>query len=459
MVNIDKIKTSLLASYPLFGRIITSAKFIEQDYGTCETNGKNIYYNKTFLEKLTEDQQKFTIAHEVCHIAFDHIKRCKNKNLRLWNIATDAVINALLKKDGLTAPEGIIDKPEAVNFSAEKFYEKLIKEEQTKKDDSKNKSQKDYNKGQSIQDSNKSQNNNHNEKDSQNSNIKDSEDFEENDKGNNKSNDEFDENNVSSHKRWLDEEKDDNKKVKNGTDSNLDKENHPNKEINETKSFKENKKEKLVNLKKLKDKLEKIKTAGPRLPGEETDQEKINLSNIEGKTNLLDWKRILQVNTYSDYDWSFENATIEYGVVTPHLEELPHNETEILLDTSGSVDEELLKNFLRECKNILKDSILSVGCFDTKFYGFQPVKNMTDIDNLVFEGRGGTDFDVAVNSFTPHANNKIIFTDGYAETPKKKSNIIWMVYDGVEISPPGGKVIYIDSKSLEKTKTKKHSNF
>ena len=54
-------------------------------------------------------------------------------------------------------------------------------------------------------------------------------------------------------------------------------------------------------------------------------------------------------------------------------------ETEIVLDTSGSIDDKLLRNFLRECKNILNFYKIKVGCFDTKFYGFTEIKNMKDI--------------------------------------------------------------------------------
>ena len=152
-----------------------------------------------------------------------------------------------------------------------------------------------------------------------------------------------------------------------------------------------------------------------------------------------------------DVDWSYQNASIEDGVVTPHLEEIPCPETEIpcpeteiLLDTSGSIDEKLLRNFLRECKHILQSSKVKVGCFDTKFYGFTEVRNVTDIDQLIFHGDGGTDFDAAVNAFSKRVENKIIFTDGYASMPKNSLDAIWVVF-GEKINPLGGKVIYIDA--------------
>lgn len=129
---------------------------------------------------------------------------------------------------------------------------------------------------------------------------------------------------------------------------------------------------------------------------------------------------------------------------------MPYSENEILLDTSGSVSVELLKNFLRECKNIIKTSRVKVGCFDTKFYGFTEIRSLKDIDNLEYQGRGGTDFEVAQNAFSRRVENKIIFTDGYATMPKEKMNIILVVYGGDKIKPNGGKVIYVDKNELNR---------
>ena len=123
-------------------------------------------------------------------------------------------------------------------------------------------------------------------------------------------------------------------------------------------------------------------------------------------------------------------------------------ETEIVLDTSWSVDEDLLRNFLRECKNILPISKLKVGCFDTMFYGFHDIRTENDIEKVPFEGGGGTNFDVAVNAFTLRVDNRIIFTDGEAPMPEKPLNVIWVVYGDEKIEPLGGTVIHIKPEWL-----------
>lgn len=56
--------------------------------------------------------------------------RSEGKNPKLWNIATDGVINQFLKRDGLKMAPGGVDIAEAINYDAEQLYEKLLQEKQ-----------------------------------------------------------------------------------------------------------------------------------------------------------------------------------------------------------------------------------------------------------------------------------------------------------------------------------------
>lgn len=374
MIDINKIKRKLLVKYPYFGLITANTKFIETNKtDTAFTDGEIICYNANFLNTLTENEQIFVLAHEICHIAFNHINRSEGKNKKIWNIATDAVINANLKKDGLILIKGAINIDEAINYDAEEMYNKLLKE-------------------------------NNNQKEGH-----------------------------DSHSLW-------NKKIetkKNQEQTTI---------VNEKKSFMQNKNERKKQLEKLKETLVS-ESYGIQSNNEENIR---TVNNIGFSKSLIDWRLILKETTKYDVDWSYKNASIEDGVVIPSLEEFPKPETEIILDTSGSIDEKLLRNFLRECKNIFKASNLKVGCFDTKFYGFYEIKNETDIDNMTFYGGGGTDFNVAVNAFSRGAENKIIFTDGEANMPNKSIDAIWIVFGGKKIFPAGGRVINIEKEQLKK---------
>lgn len=218
------------------------------------------------------------------------------------------------------------------------------------------------------------------------------------------------------------------------------------KKLGEKESFKKNREEKKQTLEELKENLIKTSVGS----GTTTNSNIRRVSNIGVTKPLIDWRYILKEAIKYEVDWSYKNATIEDGIITATLEEHPIPETEIVLDTSGSINENLLKNFLRECKNILNHSKLKVGCFDTKFYGFNEIRNYRDIENMKFLGGGGTNFNAAINAFTKRVENKIIFTDGEANMPNQPIDAIWIVFGSRKITPKGGKVIYINNEQLNK---------
>ena len=216
--------------------------------------------------------------------------------------------------------------------------------------------------------------------------------------------------------------------------------------MGEKDAFKKNLEDKKKQLQELKEAISKQASQA----GASTNGDIRTVNDIGTAKPLIDWRYVLREAIKYDVDWSYKNATIENGVVSANLEEQPMPETEIVLDTSGSINEVLLKNFLRECKNILQHTKLKVGCFDTRFYGFHEIRTEEDIENMRFEGGGGTDFDVAVGAFSRRVENKIIFTDGEALMPNMSLDAIWIVFGGERINPKGGKVIHIDNEQLKR---------
>ena len=151
---------------------------------------------------------------------------------------------------------------------------------------------------------------------------------------------------------------------------------------------------------------------------------------------------LLEPSMQLDFDW-FPGTTIRDGVIGHEFRAYPVAHAEILLDTSASVDAELLRAFVRGVKGLLRqDAVVRVGCFDTRFYGFQDVVTEQDIEKLELSGAGGTDFHAAIHAFTGDAENRIIFTDGFAEMPEERCDAIWVVYGSTTIRPVGGRVLY-----------------
>ena len=152
---------------------------------------------------------------------------------------------------------------------------------------------------------------------------------------------------------------------------------------------------------------------------------------------------LLEPSMQLDYDW-FPADRIRDGILIEQFRPYPVPHAEILLDTSASIDEDLLRAFVRGVREILQeDAVVKVGCFDTEFYGFQEIHSEKDISKLEIKGSGGTNFETAVRAFTGDAETKIVFTDGYADMPETRSDAIWLVYSDMPVDPPGGKVIYV----------------
>ena len=73
---------------------------------TFATNGKEIIYNPDFIATLSEREIVGVIAHEVLHVAVLHHCRKGSRNHQRWNIACDLAINQIIIEGGLSLPAG-----------------------------------------------------------------------------------------------------------------------------------------------------------------------------------------------------------------------------------------------------------------------------------------------------------------------------------------------------------------
>ena len=484
--DIAALKRKMLVKYPFFGSVVASVGYEEnKDIPTAATDGETIYYNSEYLEGLSVEEQTFVFAHEVCHIAFNHILRSEGKNPELWNIATDGVINQFLKRDGLKMAPGVVDMAEAINYDAEQLYEKLLQEKQQRQQQSGqgnsqqnhqqssggSQSENNQQQPQSQQDNGETQNQQQPQSQQQ-GNLgsggsqgqeKQSQEQSGGESGEDSQKEDKSKQDVGhdTHSMWEQavkkhkeqREKTDKKESlldkllgKDKEKTELEKKQEELESMGEKDAFKKNLEDKKKQLQELKEAISKQASQA----GASTNGDIRTVNDIGTAKPLIDWRYVLREAIKYDVDWSYKNATIENGVVSANLEEQPMPETEIVLDTSGSINEVLLKNFLRECKNILQHTKLKVGCFDTRFYGFHEIRTEEDIENMRFEGGGGTDFDVAVGAFSRRVENKIIFTDGEALMPNMSLDAIWIVFGGERINPKGGKVIHIDNEQLKR---------
>ena len=471
--DIAALKRKMLVKYPFFGSVVASVGYKEnKDIPTVGTDGKIIYYNPEYLEGLSVEEQTFIFVHEVCHIAFNHILRSEGKNPELWTLATDGVINQFLKRDGLKIAPGGVDMAEAINYDAEQLYEKLLQEKQQSGQGNSQQNQQGNQQqssggiqgGNNQQQPQSPQQGNSGSESSQEQ-IKQSQEQSGGESGEDSQKEDKLKQDVGhdTHSMWEQavkkhkeqQEKTDKKeslldkllgKDKDKEKTELEKKQEELEIMGEKVAFKKNLEDKKKQLEELKEAI--LKQASQA--GTSTNRDIRTVNDIGTAKPLIDWRYVLRETIKYDVDWSYKNATLEDGVVSANLEEQPMPETEIVLDTSCSINKVLLKNFLRECKNILQHTKLKVGCFDTEFYGFHEIRTEEDIEKMRFEGGGGTNFDVAIGAFSRRVENKIIFTDGKALMPNMPLDAIWIVFGGKKINPKGGKVIHIDNEQLER---------
>ena len=470
---INDIKRKMLAKYPRFGSEIAKLNIEFKDdlpFHTAATDGQNIYVDSNYFESLNESDRLFLIAHEVMHIKFMHMFRLtdkdgKRRNLELWNIATDAIINANLERDGFKIKEGYVNMPEAIQYSAEEFYQKLLEEQEKKKqeqnDDEQNQSGDSQNQsGDSQNQSGDSQNQSGDSQNQSGDSQNQSSDGQNEDKNGQISKQ------CGDHSLWeeafqnREQNKNQNgKKQETQTDSKEEQklEKEQKMEFDEKTEFEENREEKRKKFKAKREKTEK--------DIREKNGGSIKLDNIGESKEEIDWKVLIRREVEkTETIWSQRRSIKENGYAY-RLEENDiedEAETEIMIDVSGSVNLDLVKAFLRQIKPLLKQSKLRVGCFNEKFWGLVDIKSVRDIDNFTIpdgargKSRWTEDWDLAVRSFTKKREiNKIVFTDGYpcpGTMPKddlKKENIIWLVYGNKNFNPCCGKVINITERQLE----------
>ena len=93
-------RIGLLLKSPFFGNLATRLEIINADAWcpTAATDGRKFYYNSEFINRLSLRECEFLFGHEVLHVVYDHMGRRGDREPRLWNIADDYCVNADLIK-------------------------------------------------------------------------------------------------------------------------------------------------------------------------------------------------------------------------------------------------------------------------------------------------------------------------------------------------------------------------
>lgn len=120
--------------YPLLGGLASGFRIIE-DYRECQM--KEIQIAAVNVEEaiiyinpaanLSREELKFVLAHEYLHAGLMHYERCQRRDMYLWNVACDYVINGWLYELQIGCmPEGVLYDETLRNISAESVYDRLV---------------------------------------------------------------------------------------------------------------------------------------------------------------------------------------------------------------------------------------------------------------------------------------------------------------------------------------------
>lgn len=128
-------RTGLLEEFPFFGRLLLRLKFGFANCETAYTDMQRIVFDPKFEQRLSDDELKFVLLHEVMHCALKHCLRGRTLNSQLYNIACDIVVNSCILEiydlksftvDGYDVMHLAPDGNEGNLYSAEEIYYMLL---------------------------------------------------------------------------------------------------------------------------------------------------------------------------------------------------------------------------------------------------------------------------------------------------------------------------------------------
>ena len=403
--EVAKTSIQLMLKETFYGHFFTSIlKDVSEKTGSIATTISNkqlikLIVNPTYWdndlkietnEQATKDLRYGAIKHQILHIVFKHALRFQEfGNKKLFGIASDLAVNQYIQSQQLTEesikmedfPDFKLNRGQSIDY----YYKQLADQLDSMQDSSggtggNNESDEEEGNSEKSEDGfNQSQ-----------SKLKELMESEENEQ-------------LDQHKFWNDFEK---------------------LSSAEQKMMEAAVNESIVNS------VSRIKSRDyGKLPG--GLQQYINLLMDALKPNI-NWRRILRIFTASSSRTRLKNTirrpSKRYGT-SPGIKIQSKQKILIAIDTSGSVNNEELREFFGEIYYIWKQGaeIYVVEC-DTHIqhqysYNGRPPE--------VISGRGGTDFNAPIQFANDvfHPDAMIYFTDGYAPAPATISRkpILWMI--------------------------------
>ncbi len=427
---IGQIRASILINLPFFGYIMGHYKIyatMDKRISTFGVDRYYLYFNSKYVLQMKNNNQnwerdiRYQMLHLVIHLIFHHISRRNSRHAKIWTFAADVVVEQILRSvyEECTIPsnwqntELYVAPDELYNMSTEQIYEKLLKlvieeSEKSSRKEMFNSFDFDDDLDKYVMD-----------------NIFGSRIPPDRERLNTTIDQVFDPEEIE---------------LLLGSYTNLTPECETEQIIQDMESEDEQSTASLhdeIFLGTVRTALERGKD---NLPG--------SLSKtIDDFLNpVLNWRHLLSKNIQSiisnDYSWKHPNKRMySQGYYLPSLDR-ENIDVIIAIDTSGSIEDEVLTYFLTETQSILHAirnvRITLIDC-DSKIQQVKIYQSGESLINHNFKGRGGTSFYPVFEYMKNHpAKVLIYFTDGEARFPKYANfKVIWVLTDRDKIAPVG----------------------
>lgn len=125
---IVSVNIDLLFDHPFFGNLATRLEPVDASKWckTFGTCGRKFYYNREYVKSLSKGQLKWSIIHMIYHLAYGHLERRSGKNKKLWDMANDYIINYSIEQE--VVKKNLAERPAGALYS-EKYTDEFTSEE------------------------------------------------------------------------------------------------------------------------------------------------------------------------------------------------------------------------------------------------------------------------------------------------------------------------------------------
>ena len=130
LTKLTEARTTLVLDQPFFGMLALRLAIEEAPkvVSTARTDGTRLQVNQDWVRGLSAAELRGVIAHETMHAALGHAARRHGRDLKLWNLAGDHVINLELLASGFTLPAKNVHDPRFAGKSTDQIFATLLAE-------------------------------------------------------------------------------------------------------------------------------------------------------------------------------------------------------------------------------------------------------------------------------------------------------------------------------------------